>query len=609
MKIKENIFAWVLVLISIILTSQLGFSQPLVEAAEQGNDEMVESLVTNNADINAHGIWGRTALHFAADRGDIKLVEFLLKHKADVNARDENGFTPIVQARGADVIKLLLAYGADINAHGGDNTLFSQTIENPKTVGAGVLQLLLTNGVDVTVSGTEGLFQLVLFTDDTNDMELLVPYYVGSTNPAGRMFLQQALEVAMNYNRPKMVSAILSAATHLETNSLQKASTLGDDTTVRSLLAARPESVNEKDLKGFLDWTALHMAAISGQATVAEILLSNQANPDVQDDIGNTPLLWATYFGHTNLVELLLRHKADMDIKGNTELNTLGAGEDTPLDFAIQQGFTSIAVILITNGANLGPHKYYADTPLHIATSKGKVEVVKLLLARGANVNALSGASWTDKVSPLDIAVQGDSPEIVRLLITNGASLQTKMAGGGTLFHLWAKNGNPAIAHQLLTAGFDVNAKDGGGQTPLHIAIGKWNFTYQANPSLTNANRKWPSDFIMVDSGSEAARWLLNHKADVNAKDKNGQTPLHLVVTRGNIRAIQCLLDYKADVNATDNNGKTPLALLEDLKIKEYQWPHGMMIDFKAVENLLLEHGAKGPVLSPKPNSGPNIRF
>jgi hypothetical protein len=32
-------------------------------------------------------------------------------------------------------------------------------------------------------------------------------------------------------------------------------------------------------------------------------------------------------------------------------------------------------------------------------------------------------------------------------------------------------------------------------------------------------------------------------------------------------------------------------------------------VDVKAAENLLLEHGAKGPVLSPKPNSGPQVLF
>lgn len=427
----------------------------------------------------------------------------------------------------------------------------------------------------------DGLFELVLYSDNTNEMESLVPYYIGSTNGASRLYLQQVMEVAMDFDRPKMLSAILSACTRLETNALQQASTLGDDTAVRSRLATNPNSVDETDLNCLMHWTPLHVAAIAGQATVVETLLANHANPNALDDIGNTPLLWAAYFGHTNVVSLLLKHKADMDIKGNTELNTLGEGQDTPLDFAIQRGFNSIAVMLITNGANLGPHKYYADTPLHLATSKGNVELVKLLLARGANVNALSGASWTDKVSPLDIAVQGNSPEIVRLLIAYGARFQTNT---DRLFSLWIRSGNPAIADKLVAAGCNADVKNGNGQTLLY--------------STVNQNQ------------IKAMQWLLEHKANVNAKDMKGQTPLHMAVMRGNTKIILCLLDHKADVNATDKNDKTPLALLEDEKIKEMETPIGMRrMDFKAVENLLLEHGAKGPILTPDPSKLPKAYF
>jgi cytohesin len=584
-----------------------GAMTPLVEAAQLGKYEMVELFVTNNADINAHGVWGYTALHFAASRGDAKMVEFLVKHKADVNARSNDGLTPIILAiRSAEVIKLLLANGADINAHDGNNTVLSQAVGHPENTGAGVVELLLANGADVTISEDEGFFQAVLFHDDTNVIKLLVPYYANSTNPAAQKLLRGALEIALDRNRTKMASAILSASIQLQTNLLQKTVVIGNVAAIRSLLATNPTSVNSRD---FLGWTPLHLAAAAGQTAIAEILLSNQADVDSQDDIGNTPLHWAAFFGHSDLVELFLRHKANMDVKGNTEFNMLGDGGDTPLDFAIQQGFTSIATMLITNGANLGPHKFYGETPLHIATSKENVELMKLLLARGANVNACMQASWTSPESSLDIAVRGNSPEAVRLLIDSGASVQTKLrthsGTNTTLLHLWAEQGNTNIADQLLAAGCDVNAKDGDGQTPLHIAVGQWHLTYKADPNITNTDRKWPSDFIVEDSGKEAALWLLNHKADVNAKEKNGQTPLHLVVTRGNIKAIQCLLDYKADVNATDTNGKTPLALLEDLKMREERNPHGMRIDFKAVENLLLEHGAKGPVLSPKPSQGP----
>jgi ankyrin repeat protein len=543
---------------------------PLVDAAQWGKNEIVALLVTNGAEINAHGVWGRTALHFAANRGDAKMVEFLLKHKADVKARDEDGFAPIIQARGADVIKLLLAYGADINAHGGANTVFSQTLENPKTAGDGVLELLLTNGVDVTVSGTEGLSQLVLFSDDTNTMKLLVPYYVGSTNPAGLKLLQQALEVAMDLTSPKMASAILSASMRLETNSIQKAARLGDDATVRSLLAAQPDLVNKKDSLG---WAPLHTAAIAGQITVAETLLANRANPNLQDDTGNTPLLWAAYFGHSKLVELLLRHKADMEIKGNTVFNASGDNEVTPLDFAIQQGFTSIAVMLITNGANLGSHKHWGDTPLHIAVSVENVEVTKLLL--GANGNARRGANYQQ--SPLDIAVKGNSPEIVHLLIANGVNLQTQMAGGGTLFHVWSSKGNPAIADQLSAAGLDVNAKEIDGKTALHVAV---------------VSRQRP-----------AIQWLFDHKAEINAEDKDGLTPLHYAAKEGGKEVVQLLLDHNANVNEEDNKGRTPLAYL--VEYAQQIQRHFLPFEYNDVVKLLLAHGAIKPATLTHTNKPP----
>ena len=119
---------------------RFNLNPPLVEAAQDGKLEIVALLVTNHADINAHGAWGRTALQFAANNGDAKIVEYLLKHNADPNSRDQGNLTPIIQSiKSVEVIRLLLAYGADINAHGGANTLYAQAIENPQSVGEGVI--------------------------------------------------------------------------------------------------------------------------------------------------------------------------------------------------------------------------------------------------------------------------------------------------------------------------------------------------------------------------------------------------------------------------------------------------------------------------------------
>jgi ankyrin repeat protein len=410
----------------------------------------------------------------------------------------------------------------------------------------------------------------------------LVPYYANSTNPAAKPLLEGALETALDHNRRHMALAIISGCVALQANRLHKAVAQDDSVTILSILATNSIAANTKDLFG---WTPLHLAAFSGNTGVAEVLLSHQANEDSQDDIHNTPLHYAAYLGHEDFVALMLRHKANMDVQGT--FSGFESGGDRPLDFAIEQGFTSIAAMLITNGANLGAHKWWGDTPLHIATAKENVPVMKLLLSHGARVNVVRGDY---KQSPLDIAVCGNSPEAVRLLLNSGANLQTSMRAESrtntSLVHLWAHTGNTNIAEQLLAAGLDVNARDGNGQTPLHIAIGKW-----------------PADFK-----EEATLWLLSHNANVNAKDKSGRTPLHLAASCGSTKAVRLLLDHKAEANSSDNNGKTPLALLEDTKIAQSRHSIGGMVNLKEAEKLLVEHGAEGPILEPETNRWSRFR-
>jgi len=583
-KSKEKIFVPLLVFITTIWSSQLGWSQEhkptadeLVEAAESNQFNKLESLVNNHADINAQGFGGYTALAAAANRGDAKMVEFLLQHKADPNARNKDGMTPIIMARSVEVIKLLLAGGADINATDSQNTIFWQFLNNHfEQDETGRLQLLLANGVDVTV-GADGLVNFVLSSDDLKDVDLLVPYYINYPKPAGRLRLEGALGAARDCNRSKMVFAIVSAAIRIESHPLHKAAATGDDATVRSLLVAHPDSINEK---GVIGWTALHIAALTDQPIVAETLLRNHADPDALDDVGNTPLSWAVFFGHGKMVEVLLRNKANKEITGRADRNFYDGGRNTPLDFAIERGFTSIAEMLIADGANLNtnPNKIGAcagATPLHVAASLGNADVIKLLLAHGADVNARERWPQTSPfgTSALDIAVKGDSPESVRLLIANGASLEAQMDGGDTLFDLWASNGNPAIADQLLAAGCDINGKNDEGKTPLHIAI-------------------------VSGKKQQAIQWLLDHKADINAKDGSGSTPLHYAVRCG-VERVRLLLDHNADVNALDFKGETALG-----ELREFAWKwsgHFSPFEYDAVVKLLLAHGAKdsSPANSP----------
>jgi ankyrin repeat protein len=96
----------------------------LHQAASQGAIKMMELLLANRADVNAASNSGYMPLHGAVSYGNMdtkKLkVEILLKSGANVNAKtSSDGETPLHKAisRGdIEIVKLLLNYGADVNA-------------------------------------------------------------------------------------------------------------------------------------------------------------------------------------------------------------------------------------------------------------------------------------------------------------------------------------------------------------------------------------------------------------------------------------------------------------------------------------------------------------
>jgi ankyrin repeat protein len=64
--------------------------------AVENNAEVVELLLKYGADVNARAIWGYTALIKAAEISrNPKMVKLLLDHRADINAKKDNGDTAL----------------------------------------------------------------------------------------------------------------------------------------------------------------------------------------------------------------------------------------------------------------------------------------------------------------------------------------------------------------------------------------------------------------------------------------------------------------------------------------------------------------------------------
>jgi len=96
---------------------------PLHRACMRGHLPMCRLLVESGADLDKQGSIG-PPLNWAVFKGDLKLAEFLISSGASLSTRASiDGCTPLhIAAQGShiDMAELLLKYGADINAEGGD---------------------------------------------------------------------------------------------------------------------------------------------------------------------------------------------------------------------------------------------------------------------------------------------------------------------------------------------------------------------------------------------------------------------------------------------------------------------------------------------------------
>lgn len=97
------------------------------------------------------------------------------------------------------------------------------------------------------------------------------------------------------------------------------------------------DNVKDIDYKS-KEGTALAGLSIRYNKDLAEHLLKRNANPNIADGTGTTPLFWAVKSGNKELVELLLKYKADKTIKDSMGM--------TPFEYALKTDNKEIINIL-----------------------------------------------------------------------------------------------------------------------------------------------------------------------------------------------------------------------------------------------------------------------
>lgn len=250
----------------------MGGMTPLLYAAREGNIAAATALVEGGANINlASGSEQTTPLVLAIANGHYDLAKFLVEHGADVNKANMMGLTPLYATidvqwaphewspepivaqettKYLDLMNLLIARGADLNARLGKSLWFRVLSEN-------------RNWTDPAGSTA---FWRAAQADDVAAMKLLKGAGANTSIPS------------TNGTTPLMVAAGLGWAANYSTTAPTRMDAV-------QFCLSLGENLNEQDKLGY---TALHGAAFVGDLKLIQYLADHGARTDVRNKAGDT---------------------------------------------------------------------------------------------------------------------------------------------------------------------------------------------------------------------------------------------------------------------------------------------------------------------------------
>ena len=379
--------------------------------------------------------------------------------------------------------------------------------------------------------------------------------------------------------------------------SVANAAMTGDREGVRAFLK-KGLDVNEAQGDGT---TALHWAAMKGDAEVAQMLIYAGANVRATTRLGAyTPLYLAAKGGHSGVVAALLA--AGADAKALTSNGT------TPLMIAAASGDTRTITSLVENGADINAKDgAKGETPLMFAAAFNRADAVKLLLARGADAKATTTvvdlfALTAPEEEAMAQGAGGNAPArpaANRPVDVAGATRGYRYnelissQGGLTALMFATRQGFADTAKTLIDGGADINQLSAGDQTsPLLMAIINGHFDLATDmlnrgasatqvafngvtPLYATLNIQWAPKSLYPSPKAyqqqtttylELMKTLLDKGADPNVRlqrkvwyqafnsdfagvDESGATPFWRAAYANDVAAMKLLVAHGADPN------------------------------------------------------------
>jgi ankyrin repeat protein len=249
----------------------------LMYAARQGAGEAVSALADTGADLDATDPDGATALALAVINGHAQVASLLLARGANPNIADRTGMTPLyaavdlhtmqlgfgrpdpppsVVAGSVDMVKALLAHGAEPNAR-----LTSRILKRVYTAGDGKLGKGATPYMRAARAGDVVLMKILLaggadptLTQDNGNSPLLLAAGLGHRGPIGGTEAMALEAIAFSLERGGDINAVNTvgdSALHIAaTTNFNESGTAEGSLAIVKFLVARGARLDIRNKQG-----------------------------------------------------------------------------------------------------------------------------------------------------------------------------------------------------------------------------------------------------------------------------------------------------------------------------------------------------------------------
>lgn len=175
-----------------------GNPPPIILATRIKNENILDALLANKADINAKTIRGSNALFDAIATGNLKIAEKLISLGIEINAKDLNGITPLwiaIKKNNFEMVKLLVDNDANVNSYteNGNFILLEAMKKQDRRI---VSYLASSKNFDIQTLNSKGqsIIHLAIINKDMESLQALSKYIdVNQKNRFGNSLLHTAI--------------------------------------------------------------------------------------------------------------------------------------------------------------------------------------------------------------------------------------------------------------------------------------------------------------------------------------------------------------------------------------------------------------------------------